>query len=152
MDSCDVEARPTREKNVAVEEELNDITNAGDYKPIQAVSGSVDQQPLTQPRKGTYTSHPSHEDVMRLETEKERLKKVNEGKNMVFDIIFNQLPDTMRQKLDRGLHKAKSDHEEPKFSELSTDELNRLTQWLVDYKPFGELEESQEGVYIIPIV
>ena len=147
----DVEARPTREKGVAVEEELNDISNAGDYKPIPAVSGSGDQQPLTQPRKDTYTSYPSHEDVTRLETEKERLKKVNEGKNMVFDIIFNQLPDTMKQKLDRGLHEAKSDHEEAKFSELSTDELKRLTKWLVECKPFSELEESQEGVYISPL-
>lgn len=145
MDSNDVEARPTRERNVPLEEELNDLSIDSDYKPIPAVSGSNDQQPLTHPGRDMFTSHPSHEDVKRLETEKERLKQVNEKKNMVFDIIFNQLPDTMKEKLERGLHEAKSDHEVAKFSELSTDELKRLTNWLVEHKPFSELEESQEG-------
>lgn len=88
------------------------------------------------------TDHPSHEDVLRLEEENESMKLSNEAKNVVLDVIYDQVPKKIKKMLDNYVGS-----ENLRFSQLSAEELKRLTKWLTEYKPFEEqhIKESDLG-------
>jgi hypothetical protein len=86
---------------------------------------------------------PSHEDVARLEADNDRTQRNNEAKNMVFDAIYDQLPEKIQSEMfDCGIGWRSKDAGF-QFSKLSEAELKRLTKWLLEHKPFAELKESE---------
>lgn len=87
---------------------------------------------------------PSHEDVMRLEEENETMRRSNEAKNVVLDVIYDQVPKQIKKMLDNCLGS-----ENLRFSQLSEEELRRLTKWLTERKPFEDIiKESDLGMYV----
>ena len=126
----------------------------GDIKPVLGVSGESENGSLVRDGAFSATDQPSHEDVMRLEKDRERLQKINEEKNMVFETIVGQLPDRIREKFKRCVTDILNDTtltSTLEFSELSAGELKRLTKWLTEHQPFADPKESDttfEGTYI----
>jgi hypothetical protein len=92
---------------------------------------------------------PSHEDVARLEADNDRTQRNNEAKNMVFDAIYDQLPEKIQSEMfDCGIGWRSKDAGF-QFSKLSEAELKRLTKWLLEHKPFAELKESEYAGIIL---
>ena len=86
---------------------------------------------------------PSHEDVARLEADNDRMHRNNEAKNMVFDAIYDQLPEKIQGEMSNCGVGWRSKDAGLQFSKLSEAELKRLTTWLLEHKPFAELKESE---------
>ena len=139
-----------------VDSQWNDLNKSqdGDIKPVPGVSGESENGSLVRDDAFSTVDQPSHEDVMRLEKDRERLQKINEEKNMVFETIVGQLPDRIREKFKRCVTDILNDTtltSTLEFSELSAGELKRLTKWLTEHKPFADPKESDttfEGKYI----
>ena len=88
---------------------------------------------------------PSHEDVARLEADNDRMQRNNEAKNMVFDAIYDQLPEKIQSEMFSSGVGWRSKDAGFQFSKLSETELKRLTKWLLEQKPFAELKESESA-------
>ena len=117
-------------------EPLND---GQDYRPVLGAPNN-DEDSLPQTDKSCLVKdQPSHGDVLRLEEEKESMKRNNEAKNVVLDAIYDQVPKKIKKMLDNYVGS-----ENRRFSQLSAEELKRLTKWLTEYKPFKELIKEDD--------
>lgn len=140
--------RHTQKGDVTMDsvEPWNDL-NASTYKLVtEAPEYAEDAAPLE--KCILVPHHPSHEDVRRLEEGNEQIRRSSEAKNMVFDAIYEQVPDKIKRmvKYSVGLEKENS---RLQFSKLSEAELKRLTTWLVEKEPFANIKESEFGKLIL---
>ena len=69
----------------------------------------------------------SHEDVARLEADNDRMHRNNEAKNMVFDAIYDQLPDEIQSEMSSCGVGWRSKDSGFQFSKLSEAELKKKT-------------------------
>lgn len=135
-DHCDQTTRRAREGGSDVttatgnaSRPLNDA-----YKPVPgAPNNDEDSLPQTD-QSALVKDQPSHEDVLRLEELNESMRRSNEAKNVVLDVIYEQVPKKIQKMLDNSIGS-----ENVRFSELSAEELKRLTKWLTEREPFKEL-------------
>ena len=140
MDDHDRTSPPVRRAD-AIIEPLNDLTTSdSDYRRVSQ-AGSPDREGLSL-RRPEVRDQPSHEDVARLEAEKERLRLSNEAKDMVFDAIYVQVPSEIQCMLDRSMSPKKAANPRLEISKLSNAELKRLAKWLIEEKPFEDIKES----------
>ena len=91
---------------------------------------------------------PSHEDVTRLEKEHEQMKQV-------LSIIYDQLPQNVRDKIQgprRTQFLRGSENTGISGHVLSEKRLQRLAAWLKEKKPFEDLKESVLGMVVTCIL
>ena len=122
--------RHAREGDGPVAESSNDEGDKGDdFKPSAqaAPDGSQDLGCGEEQAAPLIKEQPSHEDVMRLEADNDRMQRSNEAKNTVFDAIYDQLPEKIQSEMSNcGVGWRKNDSG-LQFSQLSEAELKRLT-------------------------
>ena len=117
-------------------EPLND---GPDYRPVLgAPNNDEDSLPQTD-QSCLVKDQPSHEDVTRLEEEKESMRRNNEAKNVILDAIYDQVPKKIKKMLDNYVGS-----ENRRFSQLTAEELKRLTKWLTEREPFKELIKEDD--------
>lgn len=74
-------------------EPLND---GPDYRPVHDAP-DPNNDSLQTDQNCLVKDQPSHEDVLRLEEEKQSMKLSNEAKNVVLDVIYDQVPKKIKK-------------------------------------------------------
>lgn len=128
-------------------EPLNDLNTSGEADPTRygQVMEPSDLEPDALRQESYSRDQPSHDDVKRLEEDKEQMRRCNDAKDMIFDAIYNQVSDKIKRMLEYrlGLEKGTS---QLQFSKLSDAELKRFMTWLTEKKPFADIKESELGI------